>query len=134
MRKLLSIAAIAAIAAMAFVPAASAKVYAKTTLTMDPVFLTNGGTMWSGKVVAPTNKKCASKRVVLLFKQRAGKDQKIGSTKAEPITGQVGYYWAFEKVGFAAKPSERYYVKATRTEKPACAPARSSVRSGPEPY
>ena len=130
MRKLLSIVAIAAIAVMAFVPAASAKVYAKTILTMDPVFLTNGGTMWSGKVLAP--KKCAKKRVVLLFKQRPGKDQKIGSTKAERVTGQVGYYWGVEKVGFAAKPSERYYVKAKRTDNPACASGRSSVRSGGE--
>ena len=72
------------------------------------------------------------KRVVLLFKQRPGKDQKIGSTKAERVTGQVGYYWAFEKVGFAAKSSERYYVKAKRSDSPACASARSSVRSGPE--
>ena len=132
MRKLLSIAAIAAIAVMAFAPAAPAKVYAKTTLTMDPIFLTNGGTMWSGKVVA--KKKCASKRVVLLFKQRPGKDQKIGSAKAEPVTGQPGYYWAIEKVGFAAKPSERYYVQVKRTDKPACAAARSSVRNGPEAY
>ena len=119
---------------MAFVPAASAKVYAKTTLKMDPVFLTNGATMWSGQVLAPTNEKCANKRVVLIFKQRPGRDQKIGSTKAEPVTGQVGYYWAFEKVGFAAKPSERFYVKVKRTERPACAAARSSVRSGPEGY
>ena len=134
MRKLLSIAAMAAIAVVAFVPAASAKVYAKTILTMDPVFLTNGATFWSGKISAPRNAKCANKRVVLIFKQRPGKDQKIGSVKAEPVTGQVGYYWAFEKVGFAAKPSERYYAQVKRTEKPACAPARSSVRSGPEPF
>jgi hypothetical protein len=99
---------------------------------MDPVFLTNGGTMWSGKVLA--KKKCANKRVVLLFKQRSGKDQKIGSAKAEPVTGQVGHYWAFEKVGFAAKPSERYYVQVKRTESPACASARSPLRSGPEGF
>ena len=134
MTKLLSIAAIAAISVMAFVPAASAKVYAKTILTMDPVFLTNGGTMWSGKVLAPKNKRCANKRAVLLFKKRPGKDQKIGSAKAEPVTGQAGYYWAIEKVGFAAKPGERYYVQAKRTDKPACASARSSVRSGPEGF
>ena len=124
MRKLLSIAAIAAIAVMAFVPAASAAT--KTAVTFDGAFLTNGASMWSGQVVSP-KANCAHKRVVLIFKQRPGADKKIGSAKAERVTGVVGYYWAFEKVGFAVKSSERYYAKVNATDK--CAGARSPVLS-----
>ena len=122
MRKLLSIAAIAAIAVMAFVPAASAAT--KTAVTFDGAFLTNGASMWSGQVVSP-KAKCANKRVVLIFKQRPGTDQKIGSAKAKPVTGATGYYWAFEKVGFAVKSSEKYYAKVKPTS--SCSGARSPV-------
>ncbi|MGH3337230.1 MAG: hypothetical protein ACRDPL_00140 [Propionibacteriaceae bacterium] len=122
MRRLISITALAAVAVMAFVPAASAAT--KTVVTFDGAFLTNGASMWSGQVVSPKTK-CAHKRVVLIFKQRPGKDQKIGSAKAERVTGVVGYHWAFEKVGFAVKSSEKYYAKVTATEK--CAGARSPV-------
>lgn len=122
MRKLLSIAAIAAIAVMACVPAASAAT--KTAVTFDGAFLTNGASMWSGQVVSPKTK-CALKRVVLIFKQRPGADQKIGSTKAERVTGSIGYHWAFEKVGFAVTSSEKYYAKVKPTDK--CAGARSPV-------
>ena len=41
------------------------------------------------------------------------------------MTGAVGYYWAFEKVGFAVKSSERYYAKVKPTS--SCAGARSPV-------
>ena len=122
MRKFISIAAIAAVAVMAFVPAASAAT--KTGVTFDGAFMTNGASMWSGQVVSP-KAKCANKRVVLIFKQRPGADQKIGSAKAKPVTGAVGYYWAFEKVGFAVKSSERYYAKVKPTS--SCAGARSPV-------
>ena len=122
MRKLLSMAAIAAVAVMAFVPAASAAT--KTAVTFDGAFLTNGASMWSGQVVSPKTK-CALKRVVLIFKQRPGADQKIGSTKAERVTGATGYHWAFEKVGYAVKSSEKYYAKVKATDK--CAGARSPV-------
>ena len=122
MRKLLSIAAIAAIAVMAFVPAASAAT--KTAVKFDGAILTNGASMWSGEVVSP-KAKCANKRVVLIFKQRPGADKKIGSAKAEPVTGVVGYYWAFEKVGYAVKSSEKYYAKVKPTD--ACSGARSPV-------
>jgi hypothetical protein len=122
MRKLLSIAAITAAAVMALVPAASAAT--KTAVTFDGAFLTNGASMWSGQVVSP-KAKCANKRVVLIFKQRHGADQKIGSAKAAPVTGVTGYHWAFEKVGFAVKPSEKYYAKVKPTDK--CAGARSPV-------
>jgi hypothetical protein len=124
MRKLLSIAVIAAVAVMAFVPAASAAAKSKTTVKFDGAFLTNGASMWSGEVVSP-KAKCANKRVVLIYKQRRGADQKIGSAKAVAVTGQVGYFWAFEKAGFAVKPSEKYYAKVKPTEK--CAGARSPV-------
>jgi len=122
MRKLLSIAAIAVIAVMAFVPAASAAT--KTAVTFDGAFLTNGASMWSGQVVSP-KANCAHKRVVLIFKQRPGADKKIGSAKAERVTGVVGYHWAFEKAGFAVKSSEKYYAKVKATDK--CAGARSPV-------
>jgi hypothetical protein len=123
MRKLLSVAAIAAIAVVAFVPAASAAT--KTTVKLDGAFLTNGASMWSGEVVS-RKEKCAYKRVVLIFKQRPGADKKIGSAKAERVTGVVGYHWAFEKVGFAVKASETYYAKVKPTDD--CSGARSPVR------
>ncbi len=122
MRKLVSIAAIAAIAVMAFVPAASAAT--QTAVTFDGAFLTNGASMWSGQVVSP-KANCALKRVVLIFKQRPGADKKIGSAKAERVTGVIGYHWAFEKAGFAVKSSEKYYAKVKATDK--CAGARSPV-------
>ncbi len=122
MRKFISIAAITGVAAVAFVPAASAAT--KTAVTFDGAFLTNGASMWSGQVISP-KAKCANKRLVLIFKQRPGADQKIGSTKAEPVTGAIGYWWAFEKVGFAVKSSEKYYAKVKATNK--CAGARSPV-------
>ena len=37
----------------------------------------------------------------------------------------VGYYWAFEKVGFAVKSSEKYYAKVKPTS--SCSGARSPV-------
>ncbi len=122
MRKLLSSAAIAAIAVMAFVPAASAAT--KTAVTFDGAFMTNGASMWSGEVVSPKTK-CANKRVVLIFKQRPGADLKIGSTKAVRVTAAPGYYWAFEKTGYAVKSSEKYYAKVKATD--SCAGARSPV-------
>jgi hypothetical protein len=128
MRKVLSIAAIAAIAVMAFVPAASAAT--KTTVTLDDAFLTNGASMWSGQV-SSKKAKCANKRVVLIFKERSGADKKVGSVKALPVTGVVGYHWAFEKVGYAVKASEKYYAKVKATDD--CSGARSrSVK--PEVY
>jgi hypothetical protein len=122
MRKLLSIAAIAAISLVAFVPAASAAT--KTAVTFDGASMTNGASMWSGEVVSP-KAKCANKRVVLIFKQRPGADQKIGSAKAKPVTGVIGYHWAFEKKGFAVKSSEKYYAKVKPTGN--CSGARSPV-------
>ena len=122
MRKLLSITAMAVIALVAFVPAASAAT--KTTVKFDGAFLTNGASMWSGEVVSP-KANCANKRLVLIFKQRPGADQKIGSAKAKPVTGAPGYHWAFEKDGFAVKSSEKYYAEVKATDK--CAGARSPV-------
>ena len=122
MRKLLSIAAIAAIAVIALVPAASAAT--KTAVKFDGAFLTNGASMWSGKIVSP-KAKCANKRLVLIYKLRPGADKKIGSTKATRVTGALGYQWAYEKVGYAVKSSEKYYAKVKATDK--CAGARSPV-------
>ena len=55
MRRVLSIAAIAAIAVLAFVPVASAAT--KTAVTFDGAILTNGASMWSGEVVSPKAKR-----------------------------------------------------------------------------
>ena len=38
------------------------------------------------------------------------------------LTGATGYYWAFEKVGFAVKSSEKYYAKVKPTS--SCSGAR----------
>jgi hypothetical protein len=43
----------------------------------------------------------------------------------ERVTGSRGYHWAYEKVGFAVKSSEKYYAKVKATDK--CAGARSPV-------
>ncbi len=123
MRKLLSIAAIAAIAVMAFAPAASAAT-AHTAVTLDGAFLTNGASMWSGDVVSPKTK-CAKGRTVLIYKVRPGADKKIGSTKTKPVTGVIGYYWAYEKEGYAVRASERYYAKVKATD--SCKGARSAA-------
>jgi hypothetical protein len=143
MRKLLGITAIAAIADMAVSAAASAgplpppapqlpstgggesgSSKARTMLHFDGAFMTNGASVWSGKITS-SNANCANKRLVLIYKQRSGADKKIASTKAKRSTGAVGHYWAFEKVGFAVKSSERYYAKVTATSK--CMGARSKV-------
>jgi hypothetical protein len=111
----------AVIALVAFVPAASAA-KAHTALTFDGAFMTNGASIWSGDVVS--KKKCANKRVVLIFKVRPGADKKMGSTKAAKKLDGSGYTWAFEKV-YAVKSSERYYAKVNATSK--CKGARSPV-------
>jgi hypothetical protein len=122
MRKFKLGVALAAIALAVFVPAASAAT--KTTLHFDSAFMTNGASIWSGKITS-SKASCANKRVVLIYKVRPGADQKIGSTKAKRSTGAVGHWWAFEKVGFAVKSSERYYALVKATSR--CAGARSKV-------
>ena len=144
MSKLISITAIAAVAVMAFAVPASAgplpptpqlpsanggsggSSKAGTTLTLDAVFLTNGASMWSGKIASP-KAKCANKRVVTVYKVRSGADKKMGSDKASKGLDGSGYFWAYEKVGFAVKSSERYYAKVGATTK--CKGARSAIRS-----
>ena len=56
---------------------------------------------------------------------RSGADKKIGSAKTTRVTGSIGYHWAFEKVGYAVRSSERYYAKVNATDK--CRGARSPV-------
>ena len=121
MRKFKLGVALAAVALVVFVPAASAAT--KTTLHFDGAYMTNGASIWSGKITS-SKASCANKRVVLIYKVRPGADQKVGSTKAKRSTGAVGHWWAFEK-RYAVKSSERYYalVKATSS----CAGARSKV-------
>ena len=42
---------------------------ARTTLTLDAVFLTNGASFWSGNIASP-KAKCANKRAVTVYKLR----------------------------------------------------------------
>jgi hypothetical protein len=107
MRKLLGITAIAAIADMAVSAAASAgplpppapqlpstgggesgSSKARTMLHFDGAFMTNGASVWSGKITS-SNANCANKRLVLIYKQRSGADKKIASTKAKRSTGAL---------------------------------------------
>lgn len=125
--KLLSTIAIAAVAVMVFVPAASAaKTY--TALTTDGVFyLPSGETLFSGGVIS-VKKACANKRLVTIFRQRRGADQKIGATKSkEGLTIKGLYIWTFAKKGLL--PQGTYYsvVKATAN----CSGARSTGYAGP---
>lgn len=121
MRKLVSIAALAAVAVMAFVPTASAA-KSMTSVLLSNAFLTNGASMFDGELAA--FKSCGKKRVVLIYKQRPGADQRIGKTKAKPDSG-ITYSWDFEKVGYAVKAGERYYAKVKPTKK--CMGARSAA-------
>ena len=87
--------------------------------------MTNGAAIWSGDIVTP-KAECGQNRVVLIFRQRPGPDQKVGSTEAKrtAVVALYGYAWVFEKI-YAVKASERYYAKVNATDK--CAGARSAV-------
>ena len=126
MRKLISIAAIAAIAVVVFVPTASAA-KTHTALTTDGVFYASGQTIFSGDVIS-VKKVCANKRVVTIFRKRPGADQKIGTTKSkEGLTIKGLYFWTFAKNG--ALPQGTYYSVVKATDK--CAGARSTGYAGP---
>jgi hypothetical protein len=121
MRKILSTIAIAAVAVMAFTSAASAE-KSMTTVLLSNAFLTNGASMFNGELAAFHN--CGKRRVVLIYLQRPGPDQRIGETRAKYDAG-ITYSWDFAKVGYAVKAGERYYVKIRPTKK--CMGARSAL-------
>ena len=117
MRKLISTAAIAGIALVAFVPAASAAKKAKTTVTIDAAFLGNGQSFWSGGI-ASAKKACKNKRAVTIFLVRPGADEKIGTTKSyahATVTGATGYFWDYAAT--LAAPEGKYYAVVKPTAK-----------------
>jgi hypothetical protein len=105
---------LAMVIAMAFVPAASASGKANTRLTFDSIVLTPSETIWAGDIFSP-RKACKNQRKVLVFRQRSGADQKMGSTRSYKGTDQPGYYWVFSKQGLA--PRGKYYAKVRPTDR-----------------
>jgi hypothetical protein len=127
MRRLISITALAAVAVMAFVPAASAA-KTHTALTTDGVFyVPTPATLFTGDVIS-VKKACANKRVVTIFRKRSGADEKIGTTKSKPgLTQKNLFFWSLEKPGLL--PKGTYYSIVEATDK--CAGARSKGYVGP---
>lgn len=121
-RAVLLVAAIAVVC----VPAASASAKTNTTVTIDSVFLGAGETQWAGDIMSP-RKACKNRRLVLIFRARAGADVKVGATRSFKGLVDNGYYWAFSKAG-AAKTG-RYYAKVKPTD--TCEGDRSGTLTGP---
>jgi hypothetical protein len=108
------------------VPAASAAGKTRTTVTIDAVFLASGQTHWSGDLISK-RKACKNKRRVLIYRERAGADLKVGSTKSFKGMVDNGYYWTYFQMGAAQKG--KYYAKVKPTE--TCAGDRSPSMTGP---
>lgn len=108
--------------AVVFVPTASARDKASTTVTLDDVFVVPIETHWDGDIRS-RRRACKNRRPVLVFRVRPGADQKMGSTKS--YKGQVdpGYFWSLVKDGIA--PEGDYYAKVRPTDR--CKGDRSST-------
>ena len=119
MRKLIFLAIVAALAALACAPAAMAA-GTKTTLTMTSAFLGNGQSFWDGTIKS-SKRACAFKRTVTVY---TGAGKKIGSDKSYRDLHGTGFNWTVA-APIAVKPGKRYYakVKATRS----CAGAKSNI-------
>jgi hypothetical protein len=121
MRRLVTMVVLAAAALMAFVPAAEAA-KAWTTLTTHGVhYAAPSATVFNGSVVS-LRKACVNRRLVIVFRQRRGPDQKIGTTRAKP-----GYTWRLKKPGLL--PHGTYYAVVRATGQ--CSRARSLDYVGP---
>ena len=117
---------LALVCAMACVPAAWAGGKAKTTVTIDAVFLASGQTHWSGDLKS-ARKACKDGRRVLIYRARPGADVKVGTTKAFKGMVDNGYYWTHFEVG--AAPSGKYYAKVKPTKR--CQGDQSKSLKGP---
>ena len=126
MRKILSITALAAIALVAFVPSASATTKARTTVTIDAVFLSAGQTHWSGDIRSP-RKGCKLDRRVFVYRARPGADEKVFSTKSYKGLTAPTHHWSDFVTG--AAPHGSYYEKVKPTNK--CKGDRSTSLQGP---
>ena len=117
---------LALVCAMACVPAAWAGGKAKTTVTIDAVFLASGQTHWSGDLTS-ARKACKDGRQVLIYRVRPGADAKVGTAKSSKGLVDNGYYWTYFKTG--AAPTGKYYAKVKPTKK--CQGDQSGTLKGP---
>jgi hypothetical protein len=111
-----SIASIVAVVALGVlaVSVAWAGDRAKTRVTIDAAFRLPGETQWAGDIFSP-RKRCKNNRLVSVFLDRPGADEKIGSTRSYKGTAQPGYFWVLSQQGGA--PNGNYYAKVKRTRK-----------------
>ena len=72
--------------AMVYVPVAWADGKANTRVTIDSAFVNPGETLFAGDIFSP-RKACKNDRRVLIFRVRAGDDQKIGATRSDQALG-----------------------------------------------
>lgn len=119
MRKLIILAIVAALAALACVPTAMAA-KTKTTVKITSAFLGNGQSFWDGTIKS-SKKACANKRPVTVY---TGAGKKIGAVKSQKVTGVVGYQWTLA-ARIAIKPGKRYYAKVKPTR--SCGGATSNI-------
>jgi hypothetical protein len=99
----------------AVVPAAEAGGKAATRVTIDSAFSTPGGSSFSGDIFS-SRKACKNNRQVLVYRQKAGTDQKIGQTRSFQGLVDPGYFWVLFKKG-EFYPSGQYYAKVNPTSK-----------------
>ena len=112
--------------AVSSAPAAPAAGKTPVAVFFDGAFIKSGETVWQGDVFGP--KACAKGRRVFIFRVRAGKDAKIGSTRSRRATGTENFYpFTYSEPGVAR--SGEYYAKVRSTE--TCKRNRSATVSGP---
>ena len=108
------------------VASVSAAGKAGTRVTLDAIQIQPTGTIWTGDIFSP-KKACKNKRKVIIYRVRAGADQKRGSTRSYKGKAQPGYFWAYVEDGIP--PAGNYYAKVLpnrrckgdRSPQPGCA-------------
>ena len=116
------------VATFAVAPVSAALAADKTPAAVffDGAFIKTGETVWQGDVFS--TKACGKGRRVLIFRVRAGKDQRIGSTRSRKATGTKNFYpFSYSEPGVAR--SGKYYAKVKPTD--SCKGARSAKMFGP---
>jgi hypothetical protein len=102
--------------ALVAVPAADAGGgKASTRVTIDAVFSAPDGTYFSGDIFS-SRKACKNNREVIVFRQKAGADQRIGQTRSFRGLVDPGYFWTMHKAN-QFYPSGQYYAKVNPTSK-----------------
>ena len=81
---------------------------ASTRVTLDAIQETPTGTTWSGDLFSP-KKACKNERKVIVFRVRAGADEKRGSTRSFEGQATPGYFWLYHEAGIP--PAGNYYAK-----------------------